>query len=203
MSDRTTLPVIVERSARGEYALDPYSKLFADRIVFLAAPIDDTLAADIASQLLYLDHLAPERDISLYLTSPGGSPNATLAILDTIRSLTSDVSTVCLGQAGPATALLLAAGTRGKRLALPNCRITIRQLRQEPRQGPTDDMSREAGELLRIADLVEEILTGCTGQPRARIHRDLDRGADLTGPEAITYGLVDALVARRPRPDRD
>ena len=191
------LPNIVERTSRGEYAIDPYSKLLSERVVFLGTAVDDTAANDILAQLLYLDYDKPERDISLYVNSPGGSLTAMMTIYDTMRVLRCDVRTVCLGQASSAAALLLAAGTPGKRMMLPNARVVLHQPRMEVSQGSTSDLAIQARELLRMRTAMEEILAEHTGRDLDQIRRDLDRETILDGSQAVAYGLVDLLLPVR------
>ncbi|TMM40284.1 MAG: ATP-dependent Clp protease proteolytic subunit [Actinobacteria bacterium] len=191
------LPNIVERTSRGEYAIDPYSKLLSERVVFLGTAVDDTAANDILAQLLYLDYDKPERDISLYVNSPGGSLTAMMTIYDTMRVLRCDVRTVCLGQAASAAALLLAAGTPGKRMMLPNARVVLHQPRMEVSQGSTSDLAIQARELLRMRTAMEEILAEHTGRDLDQIRRDLDRETILDGSQAVAYGLVDLLLPVR------
>ena len=191
------LPNIVERTSRGEYAIDPYSKLLSERVVFLGTAVDDTAANDILAQLLYLDYDKPERDISLYVNSPGGSLTAMMTIYDTMRVLRCDVRTVCLGQAASAAALLLAAGTPGKRMMLPNARVVLHQPRMEVSQGSTSDLAIQARELLRMRTAMEETLAEHTGRDLDQIRRDLDRETILDGSQAVAYGLVDLLLPVR------
>lgn len=202
---RSVLPSIVERDARGMTELDPYSRLLRDRVIFLGAPVDDLVANDVTAQLLYLDYDNPERDISLYINSPGGSATAMMAVYDTMRFVAADVSTVCLGQAASAAAVLLAAGTPGKRLILPNARVVIHQPAMEVAQGDTGDLESQARELLRTRNAMEEILAAHTGRDRDRVRADLDRELILDARQAHEYGLVDALIPARnaagPHPD--
>jgi ATP-dependent Clp protease protease subunit len=191
---RYILPSVVERDARGEYATDPYSKLLRERIIFLGTPVDDTAANDVMAQLLYLDYDNPGRDISLYLNSPGGSITAMTAIYDTMRHISSDIQTVCLGQAASAAAVLLAAGTPGKRMILPNARVLIHQPAMDVSQGQTSDLEIQAREILRARAAMEEILAGHTGQSRERVHADLERDTILTAEQALAYGFVDELI---------
>jgi ATP-dependent Clp protease, protease subunit len=193
------LPTIVERSSYGDYSIDPYSKLFSDRIVMLGSAVDDPAANDVMAQLLYLDHENPDRDISLLINSPGGSLTAMTAIYDTMCFVAADIQTVCLGQAGSAAALLLAAGTPGKRTMLPNARVVIHQPALDVSQGQTSDLEIQAHEISRLRALMEELLVRHTGQGRERIRADIDRDTILGGPEAIAYGLVDALIPTRKR----
>ncbi|MFJ8659464.1 ATP-dependent Clp protease proteolytic subunit [Streptomyces sp. NPDC093795] len=198
MHARHVLPEFTERTSYGTRTLDPYSRLLASRIVFLGTPIDETSANDVIAQLLYLDHAAPGQDISLYINSPGGSTTATTAVYDTMRSLHCDVETTCLGQAASTAALLLAAGTAGKRLMLPGARVTLRQpALDEPMQGQPSDLDLHARELLRLRALVAGAFAEHTGQPRERIDADLDRLTVLDAPAAVAYGLVDHVITSR------
>ncbi len=197
MSDRNALPSIVERTSRGEYLMDPYSKLLSERVVFLGTTVDDAAANDVVGQLLYLDHDRPERDIALYLNTPGGSASAIMIVYDTLRFLTNDVRTVCLGQVASFAAVLLAAGTPGKRMMLPHARVVLRQPEMAASQGPASDLEIQARELLRTRTVMEEILVRHTGQSAERIRRDIDRETILTGPDALAYGLVDRLLPVR------
>lgn len=193
------LPTIIERTNRTEYALDPYSKLLAERIVFLGTAVDDVAANDVMAQLLYLDYAQPERDISLYINSPGGSITAMTAIYDTMRHISSDVQTVCLGQAASAAAVLLAAGTPGKRLMLPNARVLLHQPMLGVSEGQASDLQITAGEILRVRGEMERILAEHTGQEPDRIRRDLERDKILDANDAITYGLVDEKLDEKLR----
>ena len=199
MNGRHVLPTIVERTNRTDYALDPYSKLLADRIVFLGTAVDDVAANDVMAQLLYLDYAQPERDISLYINSPGGSITAMTAIYDTMRHISSDVQTVCLGQAASAAAVLLAAGAPGKRLMLPNARALLHQPMIGGSEGQASDLEITAMEILRVRAEMERILAEHTGQTPDRIRRDLERDKILNAPDAVAYGLVDELLPVRPR----
>ncbi|WP_274911896.1 ATP-dependent Clp protease proteolytic subunit [Streptomyces sp. WZ-12] len=192
---RYVLPEFTERTSYGTRTLDPYSKLLDERIVFLGTPIDDASANDVMAQFVHLEHAAPDRDISLYINSPGGSFTAMCAIYDTMRFVSCDVETICLGQAASAAAVLLAAGTPGKRLALPHARVMIHQpALGEAVQGQADDLQIRAEELLRTRDKLEEMLTEHTGQPRARIAADTERDTFFDAPAALEYGLIDALT---------
>jgi ATP-dependent Clp protease protease subunit len=194
---RHFLPTIVERSSRGEYSVDPYSKLLGDRIIFLGTPVDDTAANDVMAQLLYLDYDNPDRDISIYINSPGGSITAMMAIYDTMQLVAADIQTVCLGQAASAAAILMAAGTPGKRMMLPNARLLIHQPAMEVSQGQTSDLEIQAREILRHRAAMEEILAAHTGQSLERVRADLERDTILTGPQALAYGFVDELTRAR------
>ncbi|MFD7965427.1 ATP-dependent Clp protease proteolytic subunit [Streptomyces zaomyceticus] len=198
MDARYVLPSFTERTSYGTRTLDPYSKLLESRIVFLGTPIDETSANDVVAQLLYLDHAAPDQDVSLYINSPGGSLTAMTAIYDTIRSLHCDVETTCLGQAASTAAVLLAAGTPGKRMALPGSRITLQQPAvDEPTRGQLSDLDLQAREMLRLRALLAGMLTEATGQTAERIDADLDRLTVLDAPAAVAYGLVDHVITSR------
>ncbi|MFP8962997.1 ATP-dependent Clp protease proteolytic subunit [Streptomyces nanhaiensis] len=198
---RYVLPEFTERTGGGLRTLDPYSKLLQERIVFLGTPIDDTCANDVMAQLVHLEHAAPERDISLYINSPGGSFTAMTAIYDTMRFVSCDIETVCLGQAASAAAVLLAAGTPGKRLVLPGARVMIHQPSlPEPVRGQARDLEIQAGELLRTRERLEGMLAEHTGQPLERVRRDIERDTFLDAEGAVAYGLVDRLTAGRKRP---
>ncbi|MFE6692009.1 ATP-dependent Clp protease proteolytic subunit [Streptomyces sp. NPDC057743] len=195
---RYVLPEFTERTSYGIRTLDPYSKLLDERIVFLGTPIDDASANDVMAQFVHLEHAAPDRDISLYINSPGGSFTAMCAIYDTMRFVSCDVETICLGQAASAAAVLLAAGTPGKRLALPHARVMIHQpALGETVQGQADDLQIRAEELLRTRDKLEEMLAEHTGQPRERIAADTERDTFFDAPAALEYGLIDALTHGR------
>ncbi|MFJ6580972.1 ATP-dependent Clp protease proteolytic subunit [Streptomyces sp. NPDC091368] len=198
MHARYVLPESTERTSYGTRTLDPYSKLLEGRIVFLGTPIDEASANDAIAQFLYLDHAAPGQDIALYINSPGGSISSMTAIHDTMRTLSCDVATTCLGQAASTAAVLLAAGTPGKRLALPGARVTLRQpAMDEPLQGQPSDLDIHARELLRQRALVAGMLTEYTGRSRERIDADIDRLTVLDAPAAVAYGLVDQVITSR------
>ncbi|HZG03751.1 MAG TPA: ATP-dependent Clp protease proteolytic subunit [Streptomyces sp.] len=195
---RHVLPEFTERTSLGVRTLDPYSKLLEERIVFLGTRIDDAAANDVMAQLVHLEHAAPERDISLYINSPGGSFTAMTAIHDTMRYVGCDIETVCLGQAADTAAVLLAAGTPGKRLALPGARIVIRQpALAEPARGQAADLEIQAREMLRTREKLEELLAEHTGRPLVRVRQDLERDLFLDAEGAVAYGLVDRLTAGR------
>ncbi|ARH94635.1 MULTISPECIES: ATP-dependent Clp protease proteolytic subunit [Streptomyces] len=197
---RYVLPEFTERTSQGTRTMDPYSKLLSERIVFLGTPIDDAAANDVMAQLIHLEHAAPERDISLYINSPGGSLTAMTAVYDTMRFVSCDVETVCLGQAASAAAVLLAAGTPGKRLALPGARVLIHQPSlDEPIEGQATDLQIQAEELLRGRAMLEEMLARHTGQPRDRIAADIERDKIFDAPAALEYGLIDGLTRNRKR----
>jgi ATP-dependent Clp protease, protease subunit len=190
------VPTVIQPAARGERAFDIYSRLLEDRIVILGSELDDAVANLMTAQLLHLEAEAPEKDISLYINSPGGSGTALLAIYDTVQHIGSDVSTICLGQAASAAAVLLAAGASGKRFALPHARVLIHQPHGEI-GGQAADMEIHAREVLRQRRLIDEILARHTGQSLARISEDTDRDFILTAEEARGYGLVDEVLPAR------
>jgi ATP-dependent Clp protease, protease subunit len=198
------VPTVVEESVRGERAFDIYSRLLRERIVFLAEPIDDAVATTVVAQLLFLDSVEPGKDIALYVNSPGGASTALFAIYDTMRFLRSDVATYCLGQAASAAAVILTAGTLGKRFALPNSRVLLHQPHGGI-EGQSADIEIHAAEIARQRRRVEEILAEHTGQTVERIHTDTERDFILGPDEALDYGVVDQVVVSRdlvgvPRP---
>jgi ATP-dependent Clp protease protease subunit len=197
-SARHVLPEFTERTSAGRRTLDPYSKLLDERIVFLGTPIDDTSANDVMAQFMHLEYLAPDQDISLYINSPGGSFSAMTAVYDTMRFVTCDVETVCLGQAASAAAVLLAGGTPGKRFALPGARVLIHQPSlPEPVQGQASDLVIQSEELLRTRRMLEEMLVRHTGQSPERVAADIERDKILDAPAAVAYGLVDRIIPGR------
>lgn len=195
-SARYVLPNVVERTPRGEYSMDPYSKLLRERIIFLGTQIDDTSANDVMAQLLFLEGEDPDRDISIYINSPGGSLTALTAIYDTISFVRPEVATVCMGQAASAAAILLAAGAPGKRVALPNSRILIHQPSTQG-EGQSSDLEIQAREVLRLRALMERMLVEHTGRAEHEIRRDVERDTILTAEQARQYGIVDEVVASR------
>ncbi|CAM5679701.1 ATP-dependent Clp protease proteolytic subunit OS=Streptomyces tendae OX=1932 GN=clpP PE=3 SV=1 [Streptomyces tendae] len=200
-SARRVLPEFTERTSSGARTSDPYSKLLQERIVFLGTPIDETSANDVTAQFMYLEHQAPDRDIELYVNSPGGSFTAMTAIYDTMRYVACDVATTCLGQAGSSAAVLLAAGTPGKRAVLPGARVVIHQpALTEPVEGQASDLAVHAGELVRVRALLEEILVRHTGRGREEVHADIERETVLDARQALEYGLVDRIVPGRRTP---
>ncbi|MGE5303863.1 MAG: ATP-dependent Clp endopeptidase proteolytic subunit ClpP [Alphaproteobacteria bacterium] len=191
------IPIVVEQTGRGERAYDIYSRLLKDRIVFLGSVVTDDVANLITAQLLFLESEDPERDIFFYINSPGGSVTAGLAIYDTMQYVRPQISTVCVGQAASMGALLLAAGSKGKRFALPHSRIMIHQ----PLggfQGQATDVDIQAREILRMREELNNILVRHTGQSLKRIEKDTDRDFFMTGKQAQEYGLVDEVIASRP-----
>jgi ATP-dependent Clp protease, protease subunit len=189
------IPQWEERTSYGYRRIDPYAKLFEDRIIFLGTPISDEIANAVMAQLLCLQQMDPERDISLYINSPGGSFTALTAIYDTMRYIKPDIQTVCLGQAASAAAILLAAGTRGKRLALPNSRILIHQPYTEGTYGQASDIEIQANEILRMRSLLEQMIADNTGKDVEQVGKDIERDKILTAEEAVQYGLLDQILA--------
>lgn len=187
------IPQWEERTSYGVRRVDPYTKLFEDRIIFLGTPISDDIANAVMAQLLVLQSMDPERPISMYINSPGGSFTALTAIYDTMRYIKPDVSTVCLGQAASAAAVLLAAGAKGKRFALPNSRILIHQPATEGGYGQSSDLEIQAREILRIRSLMEHMIADDTGQPVSKISKDIERDKYLTAEEALEYGIIDEI----------
>ena len=193
------VPIVVEQSARGERAYDIYSRLLKERVVFLVGPVEDHVANVIIAQLLFLESDNPDKDIHLYINSPGGLVSAGLAIYDTMQFINPDVSTMCVGQAASMGALLLAGGAKGKRYALPHSRIMIHQ----PLggfQGQATDVDIHAREILKTRERLNEILSRHTGQPLERIRQDTDRDFFMGGTEAVEYGLIDGVLSRRESP---
>jgi ATP-dependent Clp protease, protease subunit len=188
------IPQWEERTSYGMRRIDPYTKLFEDRIIFLGTPISDDIANAVMAQLLCLQQMDAERDIEIYLNSPGGSFTALTAIYDTMRYIKPDVRTVCLGQAASAAAVILAAGTKGKRLALPNSRILIHQPAMEGGYGQSSDLEIQANEVLRIRALMEQMLAEDTGKTPAEVSRDIERDKYLTAEQALEYGLIDEVL---------
>jgi ATP-dependent Clp protease protease subunit len=188
------IPQWEERTSYGMRRIDPYTKLFEDRIIFLGTPISDDIANAVMAQLLCLQQMDAERDIEIYLNSPGGSFTALTAIYDTMRYIKPDVRTVCLGQAASAAAVILAAGTKGKRLALPNSRILIHQPAMEGGYGQSSDIEIQAKEVLRIRALMEQMLAEDTGRTTEEISRDIERDKYLTAEQARDYGIIDEVL---------
>jgi ATP-dependent Clp protease protease subunit len=188
------IPMVIEQSQRGERSFDIYSRLLRDRIVFLGHAVDDDVANLVIAQLLFLEAEDPEKEIFLYINSPGGSVTSGLAIYDTMQYVRPAVSTICLGQAASMGACLLAAGENGKRMALPNSRIMIHQLAGGV-QGQATDIDIQAREILRLRERMNEILASHTGRPLEEIARDTERDYHMTGEEAVAYGLIDRVVS--------
>jgi len=192
----TLVPMVIEHSARGERAFDIYSRLLKDRIIFIGEVIDDHLANLVIAQMLFLESDDPDKDIYLYINSPGGVVTAGIAIFDTMQYIKCDVSTICLGQAASMAALLLAAGTKGKRYALPHARIMIHQPLGGA-QGQASDVAIQAREILRIKEMINEILVRHTGQKLDSIERDTDRDKFMSADDARDYGLIDEVIHER------
>jgi ATP-dependent Clp protease protease subunit len=192
------IPMVVEQTNRGERAYDIYSRLLKDNIIFLGRPIDDDVSNLIIAQMLFLEAENPEKDIALYVNSPGGSITAGLAIYDTMQYIKPDVSTLCVGQAASMAAVLLAAGTEGKRSVLPNSRVLIHQPLLYGLQGQQTDIDIHAKDLLRMRERIEEILAQHTGKSIEEIHLDTERDKILSAPDAVEYGLADQVMDRRP-----
>jgi len=190
------IPIVIERTARGERAYDIYSRLLKDRIIFIGALIDDAVANTVIAQMLFLEVQDSKKDIYLYINSPGGLVTAGLAIYDTMQYVKPDVSTICMGQAASAAALLLAAGTKGKRFALPNSNILIHQPLGGAK-GQATDIGIQARQILRIRDRLNEILVKHTGQPKEKIEKDTDRDFYMTAYEAKEYGIIDEVIEKR------
>jgi len=196
-SSRYVLPQFEERTAYGFKRQDPYAKLFEDRIIFLGVQIDDASADDVMAQLLVLESMDPDRDITLYINSPGGSMTALTAIYDTMQYIRPHVQTVCLGQAASAAAVLLAAGSPGKRLALPNSRVMIHQPSIQGGFGQASDIEIQANEIVRIREWLENTLAHHTNRSAEEIRGDIERDKILTADEALEYGLVDQVLPSR------
>jgi ATP-dependent Clp protease protease subunit len=190
------IPMVIEQTGRGERAYDIYSRLLKDRIIFMGTAIDDHVSNLIIAQLLFLEAEGPEKDIHLYINSPGGSVSAGLAIYDTLRYIKPEIETICIGQAASMAALILAAGTKGKRLALPHSRIMIHQP-MGGFSGQASDIDIHAKEILRLKNDLNNILSQATGQPLERIETDTDRDFFMSGQQAVEYGLVDKVITSR------
>ncbi len=190
------VPVVIEQSGRGERAYDIYSRLLRDRVVFLVGPVNDQTANLVVAQLLFLESENPDKDISLYINSPGGSVYSGMAIYDTMQFVKPDVSTICVGMAASMGAFLLAAGAKGKRFALPNSRIMIHQP-SGGSQGQASDIEIQAREILHLRERINKILADRTGQSVDRIARDTDRDNFLSAEDAVSYGLIDKIFVKR------
>lgn len=196
IANRYILPTIEERTSYGYKRLDPYTKLFEERIIFLGQAIDDTVANDVMAQLLTLESMDPDRDIMIYINSPGGSFTALTAIYDTMQFVRPDVMTICLGQAASAAAVLLAGGAKGKRMALEHSRILIHQPSSEG-GGQASDIEIQAREVLRMRTLLEELIVRHSSRSPEQVAQDIERDKILTAQEAVEYGLIDQLLASR------
>ena len=195
------VPMVVEQTGRGERAYDIYSRLLKDRIIFLGSGVDDNVANLVVAQLLFLESEDPEKDISLYVNSPGGLVSAGLAIYDTMQYVKPDVSTICIGQAASMGALLLAGGAVGKRFALPNARILIHQPLGGA-QGQATEIDIQAREILRIREELAGIMSRHTGQPIEKVHRDTERDFFMNGVQAVEYGIIDKVIEKRTLTDK-
>ena len=190
------IPVVVEQTSRGERSFDIYSRLLKERIVFLGTPLDDTVANLVMAQLLHLESEDPERDINLYINSPGGSVTSLLAVYDTMQYIKPDMVTICMGQAASAAAVLLAARAKGKRFGLPHSRVLIHQP-SGGAEGQSVDIEIQAREILRMRSMLDEILATHTGQPVEKVSSDTDRDFIMTAEQAKEYGLIDEIIATR------
>ncbi len=191
------IPQWEERTSYGVRRIDPFAKLFEDRIIFLGTPISDDIANAVMAQLLCLESMDPERDVIIYINSPGGSFTALTAIYDTMRFIKPDIMTVCLGQAASAAAVLLAAGAKGKRLALPHSRILIHQPYTEGSYGQASDIEIQANEILRMRSLLEQMISDHTDKTPEEVSRDIERDKILTAEQAVDYGLIDSVLESR------
>jgi ATP-dependent Clp protease protease subunit len=196
ITSRYVLPTVEEKTAYGTKHLDPYTKLFQERIIFLGQGIDDTVANDVMAQLLTLESMDPDRDISIYINSPGGSFTALTAIYDTMQFVRPDIQTICLGQAASAAAIILAGGTKGKRYALEHSRILIHQPSSEG-GGQASDIEIQAREIMRMRGLLETMLAAHTNRTVEQIEQDIERDKILTATEAVEYGIIDKVMASR------
>lgn len=190
------VPIVIEQSSRGERSYDIYSRLLKDRIIFLVGEIEEHMANLVIAQLLFLEAEDPDKDISLYINSPGGAVTAGMAIHDTMKFIKPDVSTMCIGQAASAGAFLLAAGTKGKRLCLPNARVMIHQVLGGVK-GQSSDIAIHAKEILRVGQRLNELLSSYTGKSLEKIKSDTDRDYFMSAEEAVSYGIVDAILEKR------
>jgi ATP-dependent Clp protease protease subunit len=193
----TLIPMVVEQTNRGERAYDIYSRLLRDSIIFIGTPIDDNVANLVTAQLLFLEAEDPERDISLYINSPGGSISAGLAVYDTIQFIRNDVTTICVGQAASMAAVLLAAGTPKKRFSLPHSRVLIHQPWMSGLQGQATDIDIHAREILRIRTILNKILAHHTGQTLEKIEKDVERDYIMTADQSKEYGIIDEVISKR------
>jgi ATP-dependent Clp protease protease subunit len=191
------VPMVVEQTARGERAFDIYSRLLKEHIIFIGTPVDDTIANLVVAQLLFLESEDPDRDISLYINSPGGSITAGLAIYDTMQFVRSPITTICVGQCASMAAVLLAAGTKGKRFALPNSRILIHQPSAGGISGQATDIKIAAEEIIRMRENLNEILASHTGQSVDQVERDVERDRIMTAAQAKEYGIIDLVIKHR------
>ncbi len=195
------VPTVVEQTNRGERAYDLYSRLLKENIIFLGTPIDDTIANLVCAQLLHLESENPDKDINIYINSPGGDITALFAIYDTMQFIKPDLATICFGQAASAAAVLLAAGAKGKRMALPHARILLHQPWGSG-MGQAADLELQAREILRMRDLLEQILSEHTGQTQEKVHKDTDRDFVMSAAEAKDYGIIDEVISARELADK-
>ena len=195
-------PNVTEQTSRGERVSDLYSRLLKENIIFLGTPIDDTIANLICAQLIHLESENPDKDINIYINSPGGDITALFAIYDTMQFIKNDIATICLGQAASAAAVLLAAGTKGKRLALPHARVLLHQPYGQVGYSQVTDLELAAREILRMRELLEGILSKHTGQTVERVHADTDRDFTLEAAAALEYGVIDEIITERSMTDR-
>ncbi|GAA4416453.1 ATP-dependent Clp protease proteolytic subunit [Actinokineospora soli] len=197
LQSRYVLPSFVERTSYGVKESNPYNKLFEERIIFVGVQIDDASANDVMAQLIYLESADPDRDITMYINSPGGSFTSLMAIYDTMQYVRPDIQTFCLGQAASAAAVLLSAGTPGKRMALPNARVLIHQPATEGTYGQVSDLEIQAAEIQRVRRQMEAILARHTGRDEERVRSDIERDKILTAAEAVEYGIIDEVLPYR------
>lgn len=197
MENSVLVPMVVEQTSRGERAYDIYSRLLRENIIFLGTPLEDVVANLVIAQMLFLAAEDPQRDISLYINTPGGSISAGLAILDTMRFVEPDIVTICVGQAASMGAVLLAAGTKGKRYSLPHSRILIHQPSMSGLAGQAADIDIYAKEILRMREILNEILAESTGQPVEKVARDVDRDYIMDPEQAVQYGMIDRVITSR------
>jgi ATP-dependent Clp protease, protease subunit len=191
------VPTVVEQTNRGERAYDLYSRLLKENIIFLGTPIDDTIANLICAQLLHLESENPDKDINIYINSPGGDVTALFAIYDTVQYIKNDIATICFGQAASAAAVLLAAGKKGKRLALPHSRILLHQPYGQSGYAQASDLELVGREIIRMRDMMNEIVARHTGQSVERVHKDTDRDFVMSAEEAKEYGIIDEVITDR------
>ena len=196
------VPNVIETTSRGERHSDLYSRMLRENIIFIPTAIDDTVANIVCAQLIHLESENPDKDINIYINSPGGDITALFAIYDTMQFIKNDIATICLGQAASAAAVLLAAGTKGKRLALPHARVLLHQPWGQVGYGQVTDLELAAKEILRMRDLLEQILAEHTGQTIEKIHSDTDRDFVIEAPAAVEYGIIDEVISSRTAVDR-
>lgn len=196
------VPNVTEQTSRGERVYDLYSRLLKENIIILGTPIDDTIANLVCAQLIHLESENPDKDINIYINSPGGDISALFAIYDTMQFIKNDIATICLGQAASAAAVLLAAGTKGKRLALPHSRVLLHQPYAQVGYSQVTDLELAAREILRMREILEEIIAKHTGQPIDRIHKDTDRDFVMEASAAKEYGIIDEVISTREFADR-